>query len=107
MLDSLKVKDLGYTLYSDQSMEAARAFGIAFQVDTGTLKRYKRFGIDLEAASNREHNQLPVPSVFLVSKGGLIRWVYSNDDYKVRPENDALLKAARELGSAAATDQSL
>ena len=100
MKDSLKVKDLGYELYSDQSMNAARAFGIAFQVDDGTLTLYKGFGIDLEAASNREHNQLPVPSVFLVAKGGEIRWVYSNDDYKVRPENEALLKAARELSVA-------
>jgi peroxiredoxin len=101
MTDSLKVKDLGYELYSDQSMEAARAFGIAFQVDDETLSRYKRFGIDLEAASNREHNQLPVPSVFLVTKGGAIRWVYSNDDYKIRPENDALLEAARNFGTKA------
>ena len=101
MTDSLKVKDLGYELYSDQSMEAARAFGIAFQVDDETLSRYKRFGIDLEAASNREHNQLPVPSVFLVAKGGTIRWVYSNDDYKIRPENDALLEAARKFGTKA------
>ncbi len=101
MTDSLKVKNLGYELYSDQSMEAARAFGIAFQVDDETLSRYKRFGIDLEAASNREHNQLPVPSVFLVTKGGAIRWVYSNDDYKIRPENAALLEAARKFGTKA------
>ena len=100
MADSLKVKDLGYDLYSDQTMSAARAFGIAYQVDDPTLSRLKGFGIDLEAASSREHNQLPVPSVFLVAKGGAIRWVYSNDDYKIRPENEALLKAAREFGTA-------
>ena len=99
MTDSLEVKNLGYELYSDQTMDAAREFGIAFQVDPGTLQKYKQFGIDLEAASNREHNQLPVPSVFLVAKGGAIRWVYSNDDYKIRPENDALLEAARKFGT--------
>jgi peroxiredoxin len=101
MVDSLKVDELGYVLYSDQAMEAARAFGIAFQVDDETLERYKRFGIDLEAASNRDHNQLPVPSVFLVTKGGTIRWVYSNDDYTVRPENEKLLEAARRFGGKA------
>ena len=52
-------------------------------------------GIDLEKASGQDHLQLPVPSVFLVEPGGLIRWVYSNPDYEVRPENAALLEAAR------------
>lgn len=97
MVDRLKVKDLSYALYSDQTMNAARAFGIAFQVDDGTLDRYKGFGIDLAAASGRPHHQLPVPSVFLVAKGGEILWTYSNDDYKIRPENEALLDAAKRF----------
>ena len=91
--------DLGYTLYSDGSLAAARAFGIVYQLDGAEVTRYARHGIDLEAASGHSHHQLPVPSVFLVEAGGIIRWVYSNPDYKVRPDNASLLKAARELGS--------
>ena len=60
---------------------------------------YRGYDIDLEAASGRTHHQLPVPSVFLVEAGGTIRWVYSNPDYKVRPENAALLEAARALNA--------
>ena len=41
------------------------------------------------------HHELPVPSVFLVEKGGRILWVYSNPDYKIRPKNERLLDAAR------------
>ncbi len=95
MVQSLEVKDLGYALYSDSDLAAARAFGIAFQLDDATLEAYRGYGIDLEAASGRPHHQLPVPSVFLVEAGGTIRWVYSNPNYKVRPENVALLEAAR------------
>jgi hypothetical protein len=40
-----------------------------------------------------------VASVFLGEAGGIIRWVYSNPDYKVRPDNASLLEAARKLGS--------
>lgn len=29
--------------------------------------------------------------------GGSIRWVYSNPDYRVRPENAKILEAARNL----------
>jgi peroxiredoxin len=94
---SLEAKGLGYQLYSDSTLTAARAFGIVFQLDDATVAAYKDYGIDLEAASGRDHHQLPVPSVFLVEAGGKIRWVYSNPDYEVRPDNASLLKAARDL----------
>jgi peroxiredoxin len=95
LVPSLKVKDLPYALYSDAGLDAARAFGIAFQVDDETLAKYAAYGIDLEAASGRTHHQLPVPSVFLVDRAGTVRWVYSNPDYRVRPDNATLLEAAR------------
>jgi len=43
-----------------------------------------------------------VPSVFLVERGGRVGWVYSNPDYRVRPENAKLLEAARRLRSPSA-----
>jgi peroxiredoxin len=58
---------------------------------------YHDYGIDLEEASGHDHHQLPVPSVFLVEAGGEIRWVYSNPNYEVRPENSQILKAARDI----------
>jgi len=94
---SLKANNLGYALYSDSSLSAARAFGIAFQLSDDQVQMYLEYGIDLEAASGRKHHQLPVPSVFLVEAGGTIRWVYSNPDYEIRPDNAAILKAARGL----------
>lgn len=102
MRQSLEVKELGYTLYSDAALDAARAFGIAFQLGPEEVEAYRGYGIDLEAASGRPHHQLPVPSVFLVEAGGAIRWVYSNPDYKVRPDNAALLEAARRVAGEAA-----
>jgi peroxiredoxin len=101
LLESLQVKDLGYALYSDARMEAARAMGIAYRLDDAGVARYRGFGIDLEEASGEQHHELPVPSVFLVEKGGRILWVYSNPDYKIRPENDRLLDAARAADASA------
>lgn len=94
---SREAKGLAYELYSDATLEAARAFGIVFQLSEDEVAGYRRYGIDLEAASGQSHHQLPVPSVFLVEAGGTIRWVYSNPDYKVRPDNAQLLDAARRL----------
>ncbi len=97
MVDSLRVKDLGYELYSDSPLEAAGAFGIVYQLSDDEVGRYKGYGIDLVSASGQTHKRLPVPSVFLVEAGGAIRWVYSNPDHRVRPDNDVLLEAARRL----------
>jgi len=98
--ESRKANDLGYALYSDSSLAAARAFGIAFQLSDDEVREYREYGIDLEAASGQKHHQLPVPSVFLVEAGGTIRWVYSNPDYKVRPDRAAILETARSLTKA-------
>jgi peroxiredoxin len=95
--ESRKANNLGYTLYSDSALTAARAFGIAFQLSNDEVRVYLEYGIDLETASGQKHHQLPVPSVFLVEAGGTIRWVYSNPNYEIRPDNAAILKAARGL----------
>ena len=92
---SLGKNPLTYTLLSDHSMEAARTFGIAFRVDEATLGKYTEYGIDLEEASGEAHHLLPVPSVFVVDRGGIIQFSYSNPDYKVRIDPGDLVDAAR------------
>ena len=89
--------DLSYTLLSDAPLHAARAFGIAFEVDAETVARYRRAGIDLEEASGQTHHGLPVPSVFVVDAEGVIRFTHSNPDYKVRLAPEKLLAALDAL----------
>ena len=91
---SLEEPDLDYRLLSDASMAIARAWGIAFRVGDETAERYRRAGIDLEAASGYDHQQLPVPGVFLVDADGFIRFRYVNPDYRERLGAGALLEAA-------------
>ncbi len=86
--------ELGYTLYSDSKMNAARAYGIAYRVDEATVTAYKGYGIDLEAASGESHLQLPVPSVF-VYREGVMTFQYVNPDHRVRLDGDTLLAAVR------------
>jgi peroxiredoxin len=93
--ESTEKGKLTYTLLSDSSMAAAKAFGIAFQVDAETIERYKGYGISLDAASGQSHHLLPVPAVFIIGTDGRIQFVYANPDYKVRLTPDVLLAAAR------------
>jgi peroxiredoxin len=92
LIKTMDKDELGYTLVSDSKMEAAKAFGIAFQVDQPTIKKYKTYKIDLVKASGEKHQQLPVPSVFLIDATGKITYAYSNPDYKVRLSPEVLLK---------------
>jgi peroxiredoxin len=96
MTETVDKHELTYTVLSDHTMEAARAFGIAFRVDSVTVVKYKAFGIDLEEASGEKHHLLPVPAVFIVGTDGIIKFSYANPDYKVRLAPADLLVAARE-----------
>jgi peroxiredoxin len=89
---------LKYTLLSDSTMEAAKAFGIAFKVPDELVAKYKNsYGIDLEAASGQKHHLLPHPAVFIVDTAGVIRFAHVNEDYKVRLEPEKILAAARAV----------
>jgi peroxiredoxin len=87
--------NMNYLLLSDSKMQAAKAFGLDFKVDEVTLFKYKTVGIDLEKASGENHKMLPVPSIFIIDTSGIIKFKYSNPDYKVRIEPDVLLKEAK------------
>jgi peroxiredoxin len=88
--------ELGYTIYSDSSAAAMKAFGVAFEVDPGTVSMYKNnYKIDLEASSGQNHHILPVPSVFISNGKGEIKFVHSNPDYKLRLSSEEVLDAAK------------
>jgi len=93
--ESIDKHNMTYTLLSDSSMAAAKAFGIAFEVDKPMLEKLATYTIDIEDASGKEHHLLPVPSVFLVGTDGIIDFVYANPDYTVRLEPEVLLAAAK------------
>ncbi len=86
---------LSYTLLSDTSIAAAKAFGIAFEVDTPMLEKLASYDIDIEAASGETHHLLPVPSVFMTGSDGNIEFAHANPDYKIRLAPEELLAAAK------------
>ncbi len=95
LLESLADPDIGYTIYSDSSLEATRAFGLAFRVDDELNKRYLTYNIDLEKASGETHHVLPAPATYIIGSDGIITFAYINPDYKVRLHPDVLLAAAK------------
>jgi peroxiredoxin len=93
--ESVEKNELQYALYSDSKMAAARAFGIAYRLDDATLQALAGFGIDVQEASGENHKMLPVPSVFVIDKGGKIAFGHVNPDYKKRLSAEVLLAVAK------------
>lgn len=94
---SLEDTDLGYTLLSDSSMEAAKAFGVAFRVDKETVQSLKEGGMDIEERSGQSHHMLPVPSVFLTNSEGKIVFQYVNPDYRQRVDKSLIMAAVNSM----------
>jgi len=94
LLESLDDPDIGYTIYSDSSLSATRAYGLAFRVDDEMNERYLNHDIDLEKASGETHHVLPAPATYIIGTDGVINFAYINTDYKVRLHPDVLLAAA-------------
>lgn len=86
-------KQFPYTLLSDADSSAAKAFGIAFDVDAPTQGKLKEYGIDLRKASGTDQAVLPVPSVFVVNGEGTITFSHSNPDYRKRLSGTEVLAA--------------
>lgn len=100
--ESVKKRELDYTLLSDSALALAMRLGVAFQVDAGTLEKYKGYGLDLAAASGgKSDNRLPVPSLFIVGTDLKIKFTHVNPDYKERLAPEALIAAAKEAAEPA------
>ncbi len=93
--ETLSQQKMNYQLLSDSTMEAAKAFGLAFRLDEKTLKMLSEYGIDIEEASGQSHHMLPVPAVYIVDTKGMIRFSHWNPDYKERLSKEDILRAAQ------------
>jgi len=94
------IAGLDYTLLSDADAQAAIALGIAFKASMRTINGRRNKNQDIEGSSMLKHGVLPVPAVFAIDRGGVIRFAFTNADYKVRLPADELLAVAREIAAA-------
>lgn len=85
-----------YRLFSDSKADAIKAFGVGFRVDDATFIKYRdEYKLNLEEWSGMNHHVLPVPSVFIIDKKGMIQFSQHNADYKVRMNGAEVLAAAK------------
>ncbi len=87
---------LNYRLLSDQAMQAATAFGLAFRVNAKTIETYTGYGIKLASVPGEpDARWLPVPAVYIIGRDGRVKFVHTNPDYKARLSAEQVLAAAQ------------
>ncbi|MCT7940507.1 peroxiredoxin-like family protein [Shewanella holmiensis] len=98
---SITKNKLNYLLLSDEKMQAAQSFGLAFYTSDKVTKMYQaKLGVSntlFNLPTGEARLVLPVPAIYMSDKTGLIQFMYANPNYKVRPAPELILSAARLL----------
>lgn len=95
--DTIAKHDLTFSVYSDSTMAAAKAYNVFFEVDDATKNKYKLFGIDLAKINGNKQWTLPAPGTFVIDNNGIVRYAWAKWDYKQRADPDEVIAAVRAL----------
>ncbi|MEM9022335.1 MAG: peroxiredoxin-like family protein [Bacteroidota bacterium] len=94
--DALAEHGLTFPLYADNRLEAAQAFGVAFQLSEEMQAKMRKYNIALDQWSGEDTQMLPVPAVF-VFKDGKVQFQHVNPDYSKRLEAAVLVQLLNAL----------
>lgn len=72
-------KEFGITLLSDADHKAIDRYGL----------------LNVEAAKRGRF--LPHPTTYVIDKSGVVRWKFTEVDYKIRPTNEMILRELEKL----------
>lgn len=86
---------LGFAIYSDTTMAAAKAYDVFFELDAGTKSKYKGYGIDLASRNASGTWTLPAPGTFVIDRDGIVRYAWADWDYTKRADADEVIAAVR------------
>jgi peroxiredoxin len=97
-------KKLGLTfdILTDLHLKIAEQFRLVFTLPDYLRALYKSWGTTLDRFHDEPEYRLPIPSRYVVDKGGIIRAADVNADYTIRPEPSETLEKLRKLSATAA-----
>jgi peroxiredoxin len=97
-LADLKAKQtLDFPLLHDFGNAYAATLGIAMTVPDDLAAIYGKFNIDLPKVNGDGAWRLPVPSRWIVDGAGILRDVFDDPDYTIRPEPEETVAKLRAI----------
>ncbi len=88
---------LAYDVLSDTRLEAARMFGVKFEMDEATQAKYMGYGVNLAKANASGAWELPHPATFVVDRGGVVQFAQVQQDFKNRTSPADVVNVVRGL----------
>ncbi len=95
--DSLSTKDLEFTVLSDVDNRLGRALGITFRLAPETKPAFDTLIGDVEKINGAAEWELPYPTVLVVDREGIIRFIDVHPDYTTRTDPADILAAVKAL----------
>jgi peroxiredoxin len=96
-LSTVEKAELDFTVLSDPGNRVAKSVGIVFQQADDVLEAQRKLGLDLAAVNAEGSTELPRPTVLIVDRDRMVRFVDVQADYTARTEVDDILAALAEL----------
>lgn len=90
---------LTYTVLSDTGVELASSLGLTFEPSEDGLAAQHKLGVDIRTTRADGGTVLPMPTVLIVDRNRVVRFVDIHPDYTGRTEVDDILAALQTLPS--------
>jgi peroxiredoxin len=95
-LSTAEKNELAFPVLSDSALQAATAFGVAFEMPPELIELYSSVGNDLPVLNGNGRWVLPVPATYVIDRDGRIVFAHVEADYRERAEpRDVLAAVAR------------
>jgi peroxiredoxin len=98
-LSTQEKDELAYTVLSDTGAELASSLGITFEPSEDGLAAQRKLGLDIRATRADGDTVLPMPTVLIVDRDRIVRFVDIHPDYTGRTEVDDVLGALEKLSN--------
>jgi peroxiredoxin len=96
-LTTAEKAELDFTVLSDPGSRLARRIGISFQQSEDVLDAQRKLGLDLAQVNAEGSIELPRPTVLIVDKEHIVRFVDVQPDYTARTEVAEILGALSDM----------
>lgn len=73
-----------FKIIHDKDLSIMNTYHVAFRMEEALLKKYKKWGIDLDSANGENGPNLPVPATYIIGQDKKILFAFFDPDYKKR-----------------------
>ncbi len=95
--ETTKTNGLTFAVLTDKGNAVARQYKILYKVPAKVSAAMKSFKVDLAKVNGDTSDELPLSVLYVIDRGGIIRWAFVDADYRKRAEPADVIEALRSL----------